>query len=378
MVAERSHIHEKAKPHVTQRIKDGLAPITIDNNFSISWGSDVNLDNIDDSLPRHTVDHFAGLVGEKPLSSFIKDRILETIRNNYDYDTHIDKKPLISYEEFSDLDGISEKLINEFDSLPLPHFLLLRFPEGLKDAHTNILPPTFSINNSFGTVVPDSDFAEEFPYRDRLSFLTHDALGLAPPEEEEWPKQPYWTYQADGYIGPSYSTKLVDIFTGHIKSFCGLGISQFVFNGYPKRTSRVLPGLSPNPFEVIVFRKTNSTWKEITRHSLDDEYINLLSGIQIDSDIENIQDSNHRHKIYRSNINQIHKVFKSSSNKILLASQWLFDSLSHHNSLLSFIQTTVALEILLGGKSSSDIIGISELLSNRCAYLIATSENQRT
>ena len=38
---------------------------------------------------------------------------------------------------------------------------------------------------------------------------------------------------------------------------------------------------------------------------------------------------------------------------------------------------TVALEILLGEKASSDLIGIGELLANRCAYLIGKSHTQR-
>jgi len=37
----------------------------------------------------------------------------------------------------------------------------------------------------------------------------------------------------------------------------------------------------------------------------------------------------------------------------------------------------VALEILLGDKASSDIMGLGELLRNRCAYLIGKTHDQR-
>ena len=47
------------------------------------------------------------------------------------------------------------------------------------------------------------------------------------------------------------------------------------------------------------------------------------------------------------------------------------------NQLLSFVQATVAMEILLGEGSKSDVIGIGELLRNRCAYLIGKSRGQR-
>jgi len=45
--------------------------------------------------------------------------------------------------------------------------------------------------------------------------------------------------------------------------------------------------------------------------------------------------------------------------------------------LLSFVQTTVALEILLGEKQISDLMGLGELLRNRCAYLIGRTHRQR-
>jgi Apea-like HEPN len=37
----------------------------------------------------------------------------------------------------------------------------------------------------------------------------------------------------------------------------------------------------------------------------------------------------------------------------------------------------IALEILLGDKQRSDLMGLSELLRNRCAYLIGKNQRQR-
>jgi hypothetical protein len=53
--------------------------------------------------------------------------------------------------------------------------------------------------------------------------------------------------------------------------------------------------------------------------------------------------------------------------------------LSHSGSdeMLSFVQAAVVLEILLGDKATSDVIGLGELLRNRCAYLISRSPLER-
>lgn len=63
--------------------------------------------------------------------------------------------------------------------------------------------------------------------------------------------------------------------------------------------------------------------------------------------------------------------------RILRAGQWLAGSYASRNETLSFVQAMVAMEILLGDKKTSDMVGIGELLSNRCAYLIGESQADR-
>jgi hypothetical protein len=81
----------------------------------------------------------------------------------------------------------------------------------------------------------------------------------------------------------------------------------------------------------------------------------------------------------RRRLQEIACVFQSKHNteKLRSAAQWLFDSYCGRNELLSFIQTAVVMEILLGDKSISDLMGLGGLLRNRCAYLIGTSHKQR-
>ena len=66
------------------------------------------------------------------------------------------------------------------------------------------------------------------------------------------------------------------------------------------------------------------------------------------------------------------------SDAILLASQWYFDSVTGPDQLLQYVQAMVTLEILLGDKASPKEIGLNELLRNRCAYLIGSSQEERT
>jgi len=63
--------------------------------------------------------------------------------------------------------------------------------------------------------------------------------------------------------------------------------------------------------------------------------------------------------------------------RLLRAAQWLFDSYAATNPLLAFVQATTSLEILLGDKTLSDLVGLGALLGNRCAFLIGKSRSQR-
>jgi hypothetical protein len=63
---------------------------------------------------------------------------------------------------------------------------------------------------------------------------------------------------------------------------------------------------------------------------------------------------------------------------LLRACRWLFDSHVSEDPLLSFVQATVVLEILLGDKGSSEEVGLTTLLANRCAYMVGASTSERS
>jgi hypothetical protein len=66
------------------------------------------------------------------------------------------------------------------------------------------------------------------------------------------------------------------------------------------------------------------------------------------------------------------------TDRIIRAGRWLFDSYIGRNELLAFVQATVSLEILLGDRgNSSNELRLSELLGNRCAYLVGETRTAR-
>jgi hypothetical protein len=63
--------------------------------------------------------------------------------------------------------------------------------------------------------------------------------------------------------------------------------------------------------------------------------------------------------------------------KLVRSAQWLFDSYVGRSELLGFVQTMVAFEILLGDDKENPDISLSQLLRNRCAFLVGSSHADR-
>jgi hypothetical protein len=136
---------------------------------------------------------------------------------------------------------------------------------------------------------------------------------------------------------------------------------------------------------LTVHKWEEDKWVIWTRLELPQDVSELLRIIDV-IELEEKTETPETGKLIKGVLLLISRVFRNipKTEKILLAGQWLLDSYTSQNELLSFVQTIVAMEILLGKNPKStkseikyDIIGIGELLRNRCAYLIGKSHSER-
>ncbi len=75
----------------------------------------------------------------------------------------------------------------------------------------------------------------------------------------------------------------------------------------------------------------------------------------------------------------LHNVYRERKNseKLIRACQWYFESFCSTDELFSFLQIMMVMETILGDKDEAEKTGLTELLSNRCAYLISDSIKER-
>jgi len=135
------------------------------------------------------------------------------------------------------------------------------------------------------------------------------------------------------------------------------------------------PSFKEDANHIISFNKIDENWNFYNAKILPDDLNDYLSRIII-NDSPMGKKQNFNRDIY---LNQIKKVFSNLNKyeKLLNACKWYYEGRVGDDQLLSFIQNTVVLEILLGEKLISDKIGIGELLRNRCAYFISNSDKER-
>lgn len=129
-----------------------------------------------------------------------------------------------------------------------------------------------------------------------------------------------------------------------------------------------------------IHEKQNSEWITLASPELPDDLVEVLSRLAIFTLDEKALVEEFRLPWLRNRLSAVSSGLGKDSDAtmtLLLGSQWLLKSLSNHDPISAFVNGTTALEILLGDKKFSDIIGIGTLLANRCAYLIGSSHSDR-
>lgn len=130
---------------------------------------------------------------------------------------------------------------------------------------------------------------------------------------------------------------------------------------------------------VYIHRNIADAWEITDSTELDEDASKTISDLIISDSKWTLQTDEQKKAFINNRLSLLASALSKGSvtERLLLSGKWLFDSYCGKNELLSFVQTMVALEILLGDKAVSDLMGLGELLRNRCAYLIGKSHQER-
>ncbi len=320
-------------------------------------------------------------ISETPVSDFIYQYLSKELHEFQEYDASAPALKLSELDGYGDLTALSHRLVGEFESLPWDYTLTIPLPRDIGSFLGRTIK-FFPLSDAIAIVTPDEAFSGKFPLASGIP--TRDrkisrSLG-------KWPgllltgESPNWEVQTahlqirvKGFVGEYGTTTTIREGIDIAKAFFGICIALRLF------AIEHIYRQDPSKAQFYVHRKVSDKWVVERTSEMDapqtevfhDLILHTLDG-RLTTDLE-------KEAWARETLAKIGGTFSivEKSRRILLAGQWLFDSYCGSNELLSFVQAAVVMEILLGDKAVSDLLGLGELLRNRCAYLISTSHEER-
>jgi len=369
-------LHEGCRQRLIELLSICLPEFRVNNGSFLNRQSLKVMGSIDDSIPkqRDLTERLESYLSETPFFDFVYGYLSQEIYETQQFNSESTGIPLTSIPEYTDPTALAHRLVQSFEDLPRTYRITFKLNSTVS-AH--IPDKIYELSEKMYLIRPDDEFTQKFPLTSDIPGRNdrvhggglHWIIG-----SKEWDQTcHYLQLENEGFMGGWASTTPEEFSVSSLKSILGL---CFAIRAFDEITSY---SFSTVKHRVYVHEKDAETWKLYTSFELDEALSNLISNLKID-DLEGTLQTDEQKSGFISNRFRLLKVATSQpsiNERVLLAGRWLLDSYLGKNELLSFVQSAVALEILLGDKAVSDVIGLGELLRNRCAYMIGKSHHQR-
>ncbi|WP_198675607.1 HEPN domain-containing protein [Aliidiomarina sanyensis] len=313
-------------------------------------------------------------INETPLFDYVYGELSKELHDFEEFDSESKQSSLIENPKYSDAEQLAARLISGFEELPRRYQFTFKLNSELS-AHFH--GHEYKLTDSVRLIRPNAEFTELFPLvsgipgRDRW-LHGGGLLGLVGPKELTGDSL-YLQVESHGFVGKWTSTTPEESAVSVLKSVLGTCLAVRAFR------QRYVYSPTTIKQRAYIHEWRDNRWRLYDSIELDESVSNIISELVLD-DLDGTIDNDQKKRAFLTNrLKLLERAWSDEAinERILLAGKWLLDSYSGKNELLSFVQATVALEILLGEKTVSDLIGLGELLRNRCAYLVGKTHAQR-
>ena len=313
-------------------------------------------------------------VSGEPFSDFVTDVLSTELLKTQQYNEEQNPVPLTDIAAYRDRTAVAGRLVSEFQSLPWDYALTIEMPSGIGDALRGVIG--HALSTSVCLLAPNEQFSTEYPSPPWTDVPVRPTTlqSLLSAYQARWnPNSVYLQIRMAGFIPRFGSSAPLEEGINTIKSFFGLGLALNFF----RSGSRF--GEPPANVCPWVHRLAGEKWEYERYTELDSSLSALVYKLEFDDRDGAVETEGERKAVAEAILERMGFVFSAGppANRLLLASHWLLDSYSGSDTMLAFVQAVVVLEILLGDKAVSEVVGLGELLGNRCAYLISKSQSER-
>jgi hypothetical protein len=374
-------LHADCKSRLVDALSEALPHIELKNGMFVEGLSAfIVLYNSEKVLPTKGKirDQLVNYIDERPLTEFVTTTLSSELRDA----TYISDGPnikLAELEPYRDAKKLAERFVESLESLPRQYTLTLRLPKML-DTLVGPDKTKIVLSSNVRIVRATSEFMQTFEFETvsdslRGKLVGGSILGALFNKKAEWEGDAlYLQIGVTGYIGIYGGSNTYQDALRTLRSVFGLGTALQLFETKYEYTLA-----KPSASVVVHQQRADSSWEVVERVELNDTLAGTLNTLRL-SKANAWIDSQQKQDAWSERIfEEMRGVFRQEkkAESIILASQWYFDSSHGADELLRYVQSMIVLEIILGDKATSDLMGLNELLRNRCAYLIGKSQEER-
>ena len=369
------NIHPECRNSLIDTLAEALEKARVNNKSYLNRKSLYHLFKVEDVLPQRgkIKKDLEAYIGESPIFDFVYGKLSRDLNENETYNPDFPDQLLSDNPNYSDIRALSTSLVNELESLPWKYCFTFQLNSSIgQHATDELIPLTENIRAIKKGAELVTNFQLESGVEKRDRYLHGGGLlGLASPQS--WSDDSlYIQIFTEGFVGKFVSTTPEVLAIDTFKSIVGILVAL--------RLIKVRYSYSNSISKNRVYtHRMKFIWEIKDSIELNDDISKTIINLEYD-DLDGTLDTDLKKQVFlKQRLKLLAKALshQESSEKICLAGRWLFESYCGNNELLSFVQTTVCLEILLGDKAVSDLMGLGELLRNRCAYLIGQNHAQR-
>lgn len=358
---------------LVNKLSDILSRVQVSNNWFPDHRVFSELTELEERLQKNAqlwerCDEF---ISDRPLADFFLEVLTDELKSSQKYDLATNKTPLSSFAEYRETKAVAERLITDFESLPRKYECFVKLP--LINLKETLGEKQYVLSESLSLIFTDEQHDRTFPAAPFDPPTREFKLFSFGPKDEEhklnWLDYfPYFRVSVSGFVGTWEETSPLRRVSFLIRSFCGLALAlrliETTFLTWPLESY------------LVVYEKCESQWTPKKARTLPTGLVQGLERLRLHDRFSSTLMSK---RAFKDVLEKLRLLFQSEkqNEKLLLAAQWYFDSYCGDSELLAFVKATICLEIILGDKKLTDIVGLGKLMSNRCAYLISTTQKER-
>jgi hypothetical protein len=373
MAIRLQNTHRRA---VLDGLKQALRSITVSNGLYVDFDSMDHLFALDQRLPKQgqVRDDVNSIFGDDdPLYGFFRDRITRMLQATEKFRQGDEKRALIDFTAFADIDTVAAEMLEDFVALPRSYCITVPLPTNVAEMFLGQgMRMDFGASNSFRPIDDELRNALPLPKSNPGEISPFGAIFGLLSTGPTWPdKGMALQLNTNGFVDFYGVSKTVNEASDQLRAIFGVGLAIGLLAHSKTATPIGFMGARRHMHAHVHRRQA-------------DEYV-FDTSVELDADlsesIANITMSpTAKREAKKFVFNMWERSFEDGKHpdRIRRSARWLFDSYVSENELLSFVQAMVSLEILLGEKQSSqNELRLTELLRNRCAYLIGASSLHR-